>query len=288
MLNKKQIHTIWHFYFHLLKKIIFYMIKELIQKIFIFFGYKIINLKKDKSNLDQYLKTLINYNPLIFDVGANNGQSVENFKKIYPEAKFHCFEPNPDVWNILDKNYKDNKNVVTNIIAVSDQIGTNKFHIYANSKHSSFNKLIPNHQYTKERSKTFNLKESEYLKKIVDVKTITLDKYCEENNVNHIDILKIDTEGHDEKVLAGAKNLIKENKISIIKVELRFSEVYEKYSLDIYDIEKHITPYGYKLFGNNAYGNFYSDYTWLSDHLYISKDIYNNIKKNKSFKSFAD
>ena len=179
------------------------MIKELIQKIFIFFGYKIINLKKNKSNLDQYLKTLINYNPLIFDVGANNGQSVENFKKIYPEAKFHCFEPNPDVWNILDKNYKDNKNVVTNIIAVSDQIGTNKFHIYANSKHSSFNKLIPNHQYTKERSKTFNLKESEYLKKIVDVKTITLDKYCEENNIKNIDILKIDTEGSEFDVLKG-------------------------------------------------------------------------------------
>ena len=32
------------------------MIKNLIQNLFSKFGYKILNLKKDKSNLDQFLK----------------------------------------------------------------------------------------------------------------------------------------------------------------------------------------------------------------------------------------
>ena len=53
------------------------MIKDWIQKLFIYFGYKIINLKRDKSNLDQFINKIIeNSNPIIFDVGSNEGQSI--------------------------------------------------------------------------------------------------------------------------------------------------------------------------------------------------------------------
>jgi hypothetical protein len=52
-----------------------------------------------------------------------------------------------------------------------------------------------------------------------------------------IDILKIDTQGYEDKVIAGSKNLIKKNKIKIIQLEIIFSEIYQN-TLNIYDIEK--------------------------------------------------
>ena len=53
----------------------------------------------------------------------------------------------------------------------------------------------------------FNI-EKELIKPI-KVKTLTLSKFIQENNINDIDILKIDTEGYEYKILIGAKNEIK-------------------------------------------------------------------------------
>ena len=35
---------------------------------------------------------------LIFDIGANRGQSLDFFSGLYPGATFYCFEPLPDIY----------------------------------------------------------------------------------------------------------------------------------------------------------------------------------------------
>ena len=39
----------------------------------------------------------------IFDVGANIGQSVDAFKKTWPHASIHSFEPSPSIFAQLNK-----------------------------------------------------------------------------------------------------------------------------------------------------------------------------------------
>ena len=39
------------------------------------------------------LTSLVSDSPVIFDVGANVGQTVESFLNIWPKAEIHCFEP---------------------------------------------------------------------------------------------------------------------------------------------------------------------------------------------------
>ena len=51
---------------------------------------------KNNLSFDDIYKIKINKNPIIFDVGANKGQSIERFKKIFPNAEIHSFEPNKD------------------------------------------------------------------------------------------------------------------------------------------------------------------------------------------------
>lgn len=60
-------------------------IKKLIVKFLFFFGYKITYLKNSHQIVDvDYIDTFLITKPqsIIFDVGANIGQSVKKFKKI--------------------------------------------------------------------------------------------------------------------------------------------------------------------------------------------------------------
>ena len=106
---------------------------------------------------------------------------------------------------------------------------------------------------------------------------ITLDTYCEENKIKQIDILKIDVQGFEDKVLDGAQNLLKASKIKLIQLELIFTEIYEK-PLSIYDVEKFLIPNKYKLFGISNAGSLISNYIYQQNHIYISEDIYIQFK----------
>lgn len=48
----------------------------------------------NKWNTEKTLKTLINNKePCVFDIGANNGCSINDFKNWWPKSVIHCFEP---------------------------------------------------------------------------------------------------------------------------------------------------------------------------------------------------
>ena len=47
----------------------------------------------------------------------------------------------------------------------------------------------------------------------------TIDNYCNENKIDRIDLLKLDVEGHELKILKGASQMLAKNKISNIQVE---------------------------------------------------------------------
>ena len=49
-----------------------------------------------------YKNASININsPVILDVGANKGQSIDFFKSIYPDCLIYAFEPNPRLFTAL-------------------------------------------------------------------------------------------------------------------------------------------------------------------------------------------
>lgn len=169
-----------------------------------------------------------------------------------------------------------------NNLAVGEKKGNLEFNINAVSGHSSFKKLIPNTTWIKKRSNTINIDDKKYTTKKVNSKIITLDDYASENNITNIDILKIDTQGFEDKVLIGAKKLLKENRIKLIQLELIFSEIYES-PLQIYDVEKNLIPYNYKLFGISNSGNLISNYIYQSDFIYVSQETYENFKLNSPY-----
>ncbi|MDC0427058.1 FkbM family methyltransferase [Pelagibacteraceae bacterium] len=253
--------------------------KEFIQKIINLFGYKIMKINStDDTDIDGTTKSLIaKSEPVIFDVGANKGQSITRYKKLFQNPIIHSFEPNIDEVNILKQKYINDKNLYLNNVAVGDKKGNLEFNINAISGHSSFKNLIPNTTWIKKRSNLIKIDDKNYTTKKINAEIITLDDYANEKNLTNIDILKIDTQGFEDKVLLGAQNLLKNNRIKLIQLELIFSEIYEN-PLNIYDVEKTLIPYNYRLFGISNNGSLMSNIAYQSDFIYISNDTYENFK----------
>jgi len=157
------------------------MIKEIIKKIISIFGYNISRIDKKYKKLsfnDIHKAKIDTDNPLIFDVGANKGQSIRRFKNIFPKSIIHAFEPINEEFVKLQDEFKNDKSIFLNNFALGDSVGHKKFNIMASTGHSSFYKINSDTEWLKIRSKEFNSNEKEYEQKVVDVKIDTINNYC--------------------------------------------------------------------------------------------------------------
>ena len=247
--------------------------KRLLKQILKFFGLNITRVNKELSNLtfdEIYLNFLkSNDSPIIFDVGANEGQSINRFKKIYRNSTIHSFEPSKKIYAKLSKNYENEQNVYLNNFGLGNEIGFKEFNLARQSGASSFHKLNSNSKWLKKRSKQFNTSEDNFTE-IETVKITTLDEYCSKNKIQKIDILKIDTQGYEDEVLKGALNTIKEGKISAIEFEIILDDVYKK-KFSFFDLEKIFINYNFRLCGVDfANNNLFSGIVFFANVLYIN------------------
>ena len=176
------------------------MLKTIFQKIFSMFGYKITK-KINIYSFDTIYKKEIKESPIIFDVGANRGQSIERFRRNFPNCIIHCFEPLEQEFEILKKRYSDDKNIHLNNFALGEKEGFKIFYTTAKSENSSFNKLNLNTDWIKIRSEQYKTNQEKFILNKKNVKIKKLDDYCIETNISSIDILKLDTSGFEHQIL---------------------------------------------------------------------------------------
>ena len=143
-------------------------------------------------------------NPIIFDVGANNGQYLGFLLKLLETKNpiIHSFEPDPVSFNKLYKKYGANKNIYLNNFALGEKEMDTK--LYISSDGGVDASLI-------------NVKNKN--SKNIEIQLKTLDQYCINNNINKIHFLKIDVEGYEINVLQGGLKLITNNSIERIQLE---------------------------------------------------------------------
>ena len=254
--------------------------KKTFQKFCGLLGYKIIKIRNDlnSTNYEIIYKKLINNNPIIFDVGGNKGQMIRNFKIIFPKSMIHVFEPIREETEKLKEIYKNDHSIKINCTAVGDKNETKKFYKTYNTGTSSFLRIKPNTYWINRKANKHKMRIKDYSFDPVDTQIITLDDYAKINNIDNIDILKIDTQGYEDKVLNGSLQLIKNKKIKIIQLELMLSDIYEK-TLSFHEIEKYLIQGDYKLFLISNGGNHLLDFNWQVELIYVSKKVYDEFAK---------
>lgn len=170
------------------------------------------SLKNDVFRENSYEFETDNPTPLIIDAGANIGLSVLYFKKMYPGSKIIAIEPMPQNYELLENNVYENNlmDVITYPLAISHKSGNLTLHTDTeNNWHSTASIVKGNWTGTQ------NTEE-------VEVKTQPLTYFINEAlenfNAQFIDLLKLDVEGSEQKIIIPAKRLIQE-KVKFINCE---------------------------------------------------------------------
>ena len=247
--------------------------KKIINKILSNFGFSINRLKKKNNlNFDDIYQMKLTETPIIFDVGANKGQTIERFLKIFPNCTIHAFEPIKEEYLGIKEKFANNKNIHINNLALGEKEEDRILNVMIRSGTSSFYDLNENTEWLKVRSKQYQTNTKDFKKNTENVKVISLDSYCEDKNIEFIDLLKIDVQGHEEKVLEGSKIMFAKNCINAVETEIMFDDVYKKH-LSFSDIEKHLLPNfrfsGIKTYNNNLFEgiNFFAEILYLNKRL---------------------
>lgn len=181
-----------------------------------------------QSRITKYLKKLeIEY---FIDVGAHKGEFLRYLSKLN-HKKIYVFEPQKEIFKILNENFKKNKKIKLFNIALGDKNLKKNFYISKLSLTSTFS-VNKKTLFTKFKNFILNSKNS-YIDKIL-IKTIKLDKILYNQKIYNT-FLKIDVEGFELNVLKGANKLIS-NKVKYILVERQFFQLYKNYSPNKVDL----------------------------------------------------
>jgi FkbM family methyltransferase len=134
--------------------------------------------------------------PQIIDCGSNMGLPILYYKLIYPAASILAFEPDPQIFSLLQRNVDKNfKGVQCLQVALCNSIGTRNFYIYKDNLNSLNSSLYKSNRFEFATIKVNTEKLSSYISSLVD-------------------IIKIDTEGAEVEIL---EDLVESGKIKYAK-----------------------------------------------------------------------
>jgi len=172
-----------------------------------------------------YLNLLPQNQVTILDVGANKGQSIDFFLKIYLNPTIHAFEPNPVLYKMLVSKYQENKNIFIHNLGISDINGQLELNETVTDETSTFEKLNYESNYLQMKANVLGIKKEDIIKNKYKVQVIRLDDFIKKMEINKIHILKIDTEGHELKCLKGL-DINKGCEINYIQIESHNDDMY--------------------------------------------------------------
>ena len=242
------------------------MLKKHINFFLNYIGYKI---SKNKIYSFDHIYSYFLKNPLIIDVGSNEGQSIDRFSKIFRKLKIHCFEPETESYNTLKKNFSK-KNIFLNNLGLGSKKEKKILNLFQKSSNSSFNKPIKDSFWEIKKKKLF--KSDKLIKNRKIVFMTTLDEYIYKKNIQFVDLLKIDTQGYESYVLKGCKNSLKKNIIKFIEIEFIMGNQYTN-RLNIIDLEKFLIKNNFRLYGLNDSGDLLNKPDMCLDLLYVNNNF---------------
>ena len=168
------------------------------------------------QDLDRDLNNLIATKaPVVLDVGANVGQSIKTFREIWPDSRVISFEPDPRLAKRLRRNWDGIPGITIVEGAVSDRDSRQVLFQYADPAQNSL--------FDRDDRSWFQAEVTSS----VDVECFTLDSYCSQHSIAHVDLLKADVQGAEFQVIQGASGLLQSRLIDYVVLELTFGDSYD-------------------------------------------------------------
>ena len=177
---------------------------EMLQRQYYFFGTYFL----EQRNLDCWARVARGAR-VVFDVGANNGIFSLCALSVEKDATVHAFEPTP----VLALHLRD----------TAALNGLERLHVHEAAVHQQSGWAVL-HRFRGDGGSNEGMN---YVTRAGDaaaerVRTVSLDEFCREHAIAHIDLLKLDIQGNEHEALAGAALLLSEGRIGTLFVELNW------------------------------------------------------------------
>jgi FkbM family methyltransferase len=229
------------------------VIRDCLQPVLRPLGFELLRLSERLDLFSDIGRFLATGDLMVFDVGGNEGQSVQSFEEKLPNATIHSFEPGPGAFEKLKQVPKHKKTYVWNL-ALGSTPGQLSFHENVQSEMSSFLPL---------GERGWGKVGNELM-----VTVTTVDQFCAEHRIERIDVLKSDTQGFDFEVFKGAKGMLEAGRIGLIYFEVNFSEIYQG-APHFEEIFRFLNQYDFQL--QRLYGIGHVNQAIWTDALFVHK-----------------
>lgn len=166
----------------------------------------------------------------IFDIGANDGRTAVPLRQLFPSTPIYAFEPVSDTYRQLVQRTKHLDNVHCFQLALGAHQGQKAIHLHEIAALNTFSENLASSIGTEA------------------VQVSTVDQIMVDLEIDFIDFLKIDTEGHELEVLEGAQKALESLRIAIIQVEVGFDQV-KAVQVSLEEVKRYLAPKGYFLYG---------------------------------------
>lgn len=176
----------------------------------------------------------------IVDVGANTEAYGAD---VFPRATIYAFEPHPNTFRLLSENTK--KLGHTNVRLINKGLSNKKgvLQLWDFADDAELKETQPTStlaSFDKSVIEKLHGQKAQPVRVSVD----TLDAFAARTALRKIDLLKIDTEGHELQVLLGATKLLRHNKIGIVQFEFNEMNAFTGARMkDFYDLLPNHTFY---------------------------------------------
>jgi FkbM family methyltransferase len=177
--------------------------------------------------------------PVIFDVGAHYGNVTAMLLRIWPTARIHCFEPEPEGLAELRLRFEHDDRVTIVPLALGSRQGKSKFYVCGQGTEMS--SLLPRGEWMGRRYYRHETRE------VIEVEIDTLDHYMEMSGIDTVHLVKMDVQGGEKNVLRGSSAVLAGHCFWAIYSEILFTALYNKAAL-FWELCRQLDKYGYTVF----------------------------------------
>lgn len=171
--------------------------------------------KLHELHVSQAIANLAKSGDTVVDIGANVGYfSAYAVAAVGKQGKVFCLEPEPKNFTYLQQNCDRLQN---------NGFDCRAYKLAASNLAGRVNLRV--HRLSTYHSIEDNAHELDRVEKIEGINTVRLDDWAESENISRISLLKIDTEGHEPRVLEGASRLYKARAIDYTILECRSEQI---------------------------------------------------------------
>ena len=177
---------------------------------------------------------------IIFVGGGCDGMSTVRYLEMFPDAVVYFFEPEQQNYELAELNLRPYGNRVKMFpVALTSQCGEVSLNINSHfATHSIF-----------EIGKVELWDEFVFKEYSKVVQTLTIDSILQNEKIDQIDILHLDTQGAELLGLIGATSALIQNKIQILRIEVEFEKIYKDQPL-FWEIGLFLSSYNYRFIKN--------------------------------------